>query len=251
MSIVDNFHCIKLIIHIPLKSVDNSFTLYKIIILPERISPGKFVRYATDYTYLSIQVSQHGYILFTQKDYNKCVTSSIILYPLDSAVFNTQRPTWAASLFFQSPNCKQLCQRNLLFNYQQSTIIQQRNVWIYHFPTPQLTLRCPGNETRPPRTQVLVNAGLIFNASTIHVSTEDLHIYSTLRGSMQMELNTPHIFLPDKVPIISQHKSHHLQELRMTTLQALNSIQSHLATPLHSIDIDSLLHTTNFTKVTK
>jgi len=28
----------------------------------------------------------------------------------------------------------------------------------------------------------------------------------------------------------------------MPTLQALDSIQSHLATPLHSIDIDSLLH---------
>jgi len=74
------------------------------------------------------------------------------------------------------------------------------------------------------------------------VSTEDLHVYPTLRGSMQTELNTPHIFLPDKVPIISQHESHQLQELTMPTLQALDSIQSHLASPLHSIDIDSLLH---------
>jgi len=67
-------------------------------------------------------------------------------------------------------------------------------------------------------------------------------MYPTLRGSMQTELNTPHIFLPDKVPIISQHESHQLQELTMPTLQALDSIRSHLTTPLHSIDIDSLLH---------
>jgi len=67
-------------------------------------------------------------------------------------------------------------------------------------------------------------------------------MYTTLRGSMHTELNTPHIFLPDKVPIILQHESHQLQELTMPTLQALGSIQSHLATPLHSIDIDSLLH---------
>ena len=133
--------------------------------------------------------------------------------------------------------------RDLLFNYQQSTMIQQRNVWIYHFPTPrQRTVRWPGNKASPPRTQVLVNAGLLFNASACHVSTEDLHLYPTLRGSMQTELNTPHTFLPDKVPIILQHESHQLQELTMPTLQALDSIQAHLATTLHSIDIDSLLH---------
>jgi len=84
-----------------------------------------------------------------------------------------------------------------------------------------------------------VNAGLLFNA--YHVSTEDLHMYPTLRGSMQTELNTPHIFLPDTVPIISQHESHQLQKLTMPTLQALDSIQSHFTTPLHSTDIDSLL----------
>jgi len=51
VSIVANFHCTKLILHIPLKSVDYSFTLYKIIILPERVSPDKFVQYTIDYPY--------------------------------------------------------------------------------------------------------------------------------------------------------------------------------------------------------
>ena len=162
---------------------------------------------------------------------------------LDSAIFNTQKLTCAASLFFQSPNSKQLCKRNLLLYYQQSTIIQHQNVWIYHFPTPrQLTVRCPGNEASPPRTQVLVNARLLINASACHVSTEDLHIYPTLRGSMQTELNTPHIFLPDNVPIISPYDSQQLHEITMPTLQARDNIQSRLATPLHSIDIDSLMH---------
>jgi len=103
VSIVANSHSIKLILHIPLKSADHSFTLYKIIILPEKISPDKFVQYAIDYPYLAIQVSQHGYIPFTEKDYSKCVTSSVTVCPLDSAIVNTQRLTCVASLFFQSP----------------------------------------------------------------------------------------------------------------------------------------------------
>ena len=103
---------------VPKKSADGTpkyrFTLYKIIILPERISPDKFVQYAIDYLYLAIQVSQHGYIPFTEKDHSKCVTSNITVCPLDSAIFNTQRLACAASLFFQSPNSQQLCKRNLL-----------------------------------------------------------------------------------------------------------------------------------------
>jgi len=104
-----------------------------------------------------------------------------------------------------------------------------------------MTLRCPGNEASPPLTQLFVNAGLILNASACHVSTEYLHMYPTVRGSSQTELNKPHIFLPDKVPIILQYESHQLQELTTPTLQALNSVQSNLATPQHSIDVDSLL----------
>jgi hypothetical protein len=42
-SIAANSHCIKHIIHISLKSIELSFTLYKIIILSERISFDKFV----------------------------------------------------------------------------------------------------------------------------------------------------------------------------------------------------------------
>ena len=122
-------------------------------------------------------------------------------------------------------------------------MIKHRNIWIYHFPMPrQLTVRCPGNEASPPHTQVLVNAGLLINASACHVSTEDLRICATLRGTMQTELNTPRMFLPDKVPIISPYESQQLHELTMPTLQALDNIQSSLATPLHSIDIDSLMH---------
>jgi len=89
VSIVANSHSIKLILHIPFKSVNHSFTLYKIIMLPERISSDKFVQYVIDYTYLAIQVSQHGYMPFTEKDYSKCVTSSITVCPLGSAIFNT------------------------------------------------------------------------------------------------------------------------------------------------------------------
>jgi len=155
VSIVANFHCIKLIIHIPLKSADHSFTLYKIIILPEKISPDKFAPYAIDYPYLTVQVSQHGHIPFTEKNYRKCVRSSITVCPLDSAIFNTQRLTCAANLFFQSPNRQQLCKRNLLLNYQQSTLVQHRNATTTDITLPgELSQSSPHTSTRERRIAI-------------------------------------------------------------------------------------------------
>ena len=122
-SIDANSTCIKIILLFPVKSDDHHFTLYKIIILPERLSSDKFVQYAFDYPYFAIQVSQHGYIPFTEKSYSKCVTSNTTVCPLDSAIFNTQRLTFAVSLFFQSPSRQQLCKTNLLSIFQQPTMI--------------------------------------------------------------------------------------------------------------------------------
>jgi len=122
-------------------------------------------------------------------------------------------------------------------------MIQHRNIWIYYFPSPrQLTVRCPGNEASPPRTQVLMKDGLLINASACHVSTEDLRIYPTLRGTRQAERDTPHIFMSDKVPIISPHESQQLHEMTIPILLRLDNLNSRLATSLHTIDIDSLIH---------
>jgi len=221
VSIVRNSHCIKLILHIPLKSADRHFKLYKIIILPERISSGKLVQYAIECSYLATQVIYHGYIPFTEKDYSKCATSTITVCALDSAMFNTQRLTVPLAYFSRVKTANN-CVREIYF--QQSTMIRHPNIRVYHFPTPHhLTLGCPGNEASPPSTQVLVNAGLLFNASACHVSTENLRIYPTLRGSMQTEFNTRHISLPDKVPIVTQHEYHQLHELTPPILQELDS----------------------------
>jgi hypothetical protein len=69
----------------------------------------------------------------------------------------------------------------------------------------------------PPRTQNLVNAGLLYDATAYHNSTEVLQIFPTLRRSRQKETNTTRIFMQDRVPISSQHESSQLQELTPPT----------------------------------
>jgi len=48
-------HWIKLILNIPIKAADHHFTLYRIIILSERIYSDRFVQYTIDHPYLSLR----------------------------------------------------------------------------------------------------------------------------------------------------------------------------------------------------
>ena len=63
ISIVATPYNIKLILHVPLKSLEQRLTLCKIIILPESVSSGKFIQYLVDYAYFGLN-DNHDYILF-------------------------------------------------------------------------------------------------------------------------------------------------------------------------------------------
>jgi hypothetical protein len=139
---VANSHCIKLILNIPIKAADHHFTLYRIIILPERISSDRFFQCTIDYPYLALQVSQRGYVLFTESDYSKCIASTFTVCPINAAIFNTRQLTCEISFFFQTANHQQLCKRNLFLNYQRPTLI--RHGTASDFPLPDAA---PANAT--------------------------------------------------------------------------------------------------------
>jgi hypothetical protein len=92
--------------------------------LPERISSNRFVQYSIDYPYLALQVSQRWYVLFTETDYSKCITSTVTVCAMNAAIFNTHQRTCEISLFFQTANHQHLCKINLFLNYQRPTLIR-------------------------------------------------------------------------------------------------------------------------------
>jgi hypothetical protein len=47
--VLENVHSVKIVIHVPLKTVDRHFTIYKLFVFPTRISDNKFVKYSTLY----------------------------------------------------------------------------------------------------------------------------------------------------------------------------------------------------------
>jgi hypothetical protein len=88
VSVVANAQYIKLIVNIPLKTTAHHFTLYKMIILPERVSSDKFIQYSVDYLYFAIQTGKRDYILLSEMDFNQCSKGDIVACPANTTVYN-------------------------------------------------------------------------------------------------------------------------------------------------------------------
>jgi len=116
VSTVANTHCINSLLHIPLKSANCHFTLFKVITLPTLVSFDKFAQYVVDYSYFGLQISQHAYILLTETDYSHCKKGSITICPANMPVYSTQTMTCLSSLYFQNTNTHSVCRRKLLFS---------------------------------------------------------------------------------------------------------------------------------------
>jgi len=207
VDVVANVHHVKLLISIPLKAAYHQFTLHRIITLPEWISSDKFIQYTTGYAFLGIQTGQHDYILLSESDFDKCSKGNIVVCPVSTAVYSIQSLTCEISLFFQATSHYRLCKRKLLLHPQIQTLQRHGTLWTYYFPTRQkVAISCPGAADPSPRAVSLDGIGLLHNASSCHISTNNVQILPKLRGSTQTELSTPKLYIPEKVPIIADHE---------------------------------------------
>jgi len=150
----------------------------------------------------------------------------------NTAVHSAQRLTCEFSLYFQTVSYYHLCKRELLLHYQTPTLQRQKSLWIYHFPMPhQVTLHCPTSADPTPRSEVLSDAGLPYNALTCHIYTSDVQIFPELRGTTQMELHAPKVYLPNKVTIMADYKMQQMNELSPTEIQRLDDVNPMLRRP--------------------
>ena len=79
--LVGNAHGIQLVLSVPLKTAAQLFTLYKIVVLPSRLSIDTFITYQLDYYYFGLAVDQRDYTLLTEADLQRCTTGSVTICP--------------------------------------------------------------------------------------------------------------------------------------------------------------------------
>jgi hypothetical protein len=94
-------HDLNLILEIPLKTVGQIFTLYKMISLPTWVFDNAFALYKLDYDYFGLAHSQRDYMLMTEADIQKCSAGSITICPANKAIFYIQTLTCESEVYFQ------------------------------------------------------------------------------------------------------------------------------------------------------
>jgi hypothetical protein len=242
-------HSIKLMLHVPLKSKEQRFTLYRIIILPERISSGKFIRYLADHVYFGLNDNQRDYILLTEAQFNYCTKGSIVMCPASTTVYHNQMLTCEESLFFQNANNNRLCQRKLLLRHYTPILQRHGALWVYFFPEQQtVTLRCLNNENQPSQTSSLHSPGLIHNLLTCYITSTNLRTLPELTGSQQTKLETPSIYLPNNVSAITDYDTHHLENILPADTARIDTIALQQKERRRTFDVDPLFHVHKITQ---
>ena len=147
VALIGNSQVIKTIVNVHLKPTDQYFTLYKIIVLPLRVSGYNFVRYSVDYSYIGLSTSYRDHILITEVYLRRCIIKRITLCPEDIVmyIYNTHIKSCEFILLFQANIRNTICRRDLIYNYRTPILQQHGKVWFHHFPErrPGTTIRCP------------------------------------------------------------------------------------------------------------
>jgi len=222
-------HDIKLILEIPLKTADQYFTIFIIISLPTLLFNYTFAIYGPDFDYFGFAYSQRDYILLTASDVQKCSTGSITVCPADEAVFDVRSVTCKSKLRFQIAVKDRPCRRNLILNYEAPTLLWHGDVWFFHFPSRRhLTVRCPRDNTWERHTQMLSGADLIQNVTMCSTTAGEVRTLPELHGTARTNLDTPSVYTPKKLPILTVHEMPDVKMALSTDVNELDQLKNHL-----------------------
>jgi hypothetical protein len=90
ITALGNIHSIKIVIHVPLKTVDRHFRLHKLFVLPTRISGDRFVKYCIEFPYFVLSDNHHDFILQTEAGLRHCKIFGINVCSAEVAIYDSQ-----------------------------------------------------------------------------------------------------------------------------------------------------------------
>jgi hypothetical protein len=244
IAAIANTHFIKIILNVPMKTAGRHFVLHKIITLPTRTANDTFVQYLPEFPYFGIDNIQHNYILFTQEELSYCNINSISICPAHIPIFNNRLISYESSLFFQTADSRNLCQRKILLKHTTPLLHRYGSSWIFHLPGNKLAiLRCHTNNGSTTYTRTLQGNGITFDASACLLTTDQFQTPREILGTAQFALDATEIYVPDQVPIATNHEIQELQEAIPSEVQRLSDITFRLAKPRRVVYMHSLPNT--------
>jgi heme/copper-type cytochrome/quinol oxidase subunit 4 len=112
------------------------------------------------------------------------------------------------------------------------------------FPQPtQVNVRCPrNNKEGETRTEILYNAGIIYNATSCFIMSSKVRTLPELHRVMHTVLDNPSIYMPDQSPELTASEVPHIKAALPASITEIDNIKSRVDAPRQSLDVDTLLH---------
>jgi len=242
VSLVGNAHVIHLVLSVPLKTATKLFTLYKIVVLPSRLSIDTFMSYQLYYLYFGLAVDQRHYTLLTEADLQQCTAGSVTIFSAKVPLYHAIVLTCEASLFFQNSNSFNLYRKTLFLHYKTPTLQHHGSKWAYHFPeTRKVTIRCPQENNWTSHTVSLGGSGLLHNASTCHIASQEIRTLPVLSKTMELPSTPYGCIIPANFTRLS-HEVSRIEAALPPEATRLDYVKARLVTPRQSFDVNTLLH---------
>jgi len=90
--------------------------------------------------------------------------------------------------------------------------------------------------------RTLSGNGVITNATRCSVSTTQMHTLPELHKTSEANLHTFHLYVPEKISIVTDHETQILDKLSPELIQQLNDVKSRVMTSPRNLDVDSIVH---------
>jgi hypothetical protein len=186
---------------IPLRTTEQLFSLYELIALPAMIAEGKFIKYLPEYPFFGLSLSRRDYVLLSAAEVHLCSKGSLRVCPVNAPLYSTQTPSCEARLFFQT-----LGESNTKGNARKSSLRK----WLIH------------------------------NATSCSITTKEIRTLPELRRTNYTRLDTPAWYAPDLMLELTPEEPPRDKEDLPAAICELDDINGRLATPLRSLDVDTL-----------
>ena len=179
ISVLADYHSVKVVKLIPLETFDRHVYLYKLISFPYKISSlDNYIQLTAEYDNLVLDDSNQRFLLWKEADIRKCRGKGIMICPADKLIYGWNVLTCESSSYFQRDEARTLCSRRILPQNFAPIFIRHSHAWIYSFSgKQQVNLKCRRNATWITSTWSLQGSGILHNASACHVTGQDFQLY--------------------------------------------------------------------------
>ena len=175
-------HSFKLVLNVPLKTVDRQHELYKIFVLPTRILVNAYAQFEVGYDYFGINLLQRTYLTRTEVDILKCRGEGIVICPTNQAVYSTEVDSCSLSLYLQREDARKMCKRTVISRQEPPRPERHGSLVLYYLAAPELMhLQCQHNRSWQASTMRLQGAIMLKEAESCYLALQGLQLYPALR----------------------------------------------------------------------